>query len=139
MIVEVFLVFIGIALVCMIIGEMTKELSWTAVGCIIFFILITWVVFGKYTAPSVIGADAKGLEFRSGEIESYSYVCSSCLDSRFSNSTGNTTTVGSKTTTYIYSSYDDGTTFWIGFFLSMIASLSILLLFVDRKKISGGK
>ena len=112
MIVETFLVFIGIAIFCIVYGEMTKELSWTIVGCSIFFILVAWVVFGKYV--SVPGHDANGLQFKSGVLV---------------NQTSSTTTE----LTYKYSSYDDGTTFWIGFFLSLIGGLGIILTGISRR------
>ena len=112
MIVEIFLVLTGLAVLCIVYGEVTKELSWAIVGFIIFFILSSWVLFGAFT-----GKDNAGLEFRSGSTIT---------------TTGNTATVN-----YIYKSYNDTTTFWIGLFLSVMASLGVILAAMPRG--NGGK
>lgn len=109
MIVETFIVFVALAIFCMLYGEWTKELSWTIVGCSILFILAGWVVFGKYTGWSPLG-----LEFQTGV---------------FINQTSASETV----VTNVYSSYDDVTTFWIGFFLTIMAGLGVILTGISRR------
>jgi hypothetical protein len=103
MILEMFLVLIAIAIFCMWWGEKTNELTWTIVGCFIFFILGSWVIFGKYT-----GYDLSGLQYQTGV---------------FLNQTSATETMA----TNIYTSYDDKTTFWVGLFLSIMGALGWIL------------
>lgn len=111
MIVEIFLVLLILAIFCMVYGNSTNELSWTAVGCAIFFILSAQIVFGNYVGVG----DPRGLEYKTGV---------------------NITVVSGTNTvvTNIYSSYNDVTTFWIGLFLSVIAGLGIILIGIKPQR-----
>ena len=109
MIVEIFLVLTGMAVLCIVYGEVTNELSWAILGFSVFFILAGWVMFGKYT-----GKDINGLEFRSGSII---------------NSSDPSMTIVS----YTYTSYDDATTFWIGLFMTLMGTLGWILPIIPRK------
>lgn len=112
MIVEIFLVLIGIAVLAIVYGEVTKELSWAVVGFSIVFILSGWVLFGYYT-----GKDTAGLEFRSG-------------------STMNMSDPSNVVVSYTYTSYGDDSTFWIGLFLTIMSGLGLLLVAMPRNNVN---
>ena len=109
MIVEIFLVLIGVAILSIVYGEITKELTFTIVGFSIFFILSGWVIFGNFT-----GKDTAGLQFRSG-------------------STINTSDPSFAVISYTYVSYNDSTTFMIGLFLTILGSLGWILAALPRR------
>lgn len=103
MIIEIFLVLIGVAILSIVYGEITKELTFNIVGFSIFFILSGWVVFGNFT-----NKDLEGLQFKSGY-------------------TINTSDPSFTVVNYTYVSYNDSTTFWIGLFLTILGSLGWIL------------
>lgn len=106
MILEIFVLLLGIVIFLCWLGYYSKIRYFAVVGMSILFILSFWIVL--YDSS---GKNISGLEYKSGF---------------------NTTDVGGSTiTTYQYSTYADGTTFWVGFLLGIASAIGIILVAVN--------
>jgi hypothetical protein len=78
------------------------------VGLVILFLLGAWIILYDST-----GKDVHGLEYRTGY---------------------NITTTGTlQSIVYTYETYNDNTTFWVGFLLSIIGATGMFLVLMNDK------
>ena len=97
-----------ICAVLMFYGYYSKIRMFAMVGLIILFLLGAWIILYNYT-----GYDSYGLQYQSGT---------------------NITTIGDNTLVYpIYTTYNDNTTFWVGFLLSIIGLSGMFLVLINDK------
>ena len=108
MIFEIFVLLLGIVIFLCWFGYYSKIRAFAVVGMSILFILSSWVILYSFNERNV-----SGLEYKSGF---------------------NTTIVGDSTiTNYQYSTYNDDTTFWVGFLLAIISAIGIWLVAINDR------
>jgi hypothetical protein len=132
MILELYIAFLALAVVSVILGIYTQAPVISIGGYGILFILGVILLLG-------------GLQYRTGTVDTYSYMCSSCVNTE--NRTQNVTVsfnasqVASVTQTYIYSGFDNeivqGITIhhFFGFLLSVFSVFGFVSVFLNL----GGK
>ena len=108
MILEIFILLLCICAFLMVFGYYSKIRMFAMVGLIILFLLGAWIILYNYT-----GKDSYGLQYQSGTTVVQN---------------GTITTV---TPTYV--TYNDNTTFWVGFLLSIIGMTGMFIVFMNDK------
>ena len=106
MILEMFILLMGISAFFAWYGYYTKIRAFSVVGLSIFFLLGAWIILYNYT-----NQDAYGLQYKTGSIL---------------NTTGGVTVVS-----YTYATYNDNTAYWVGYLLSIISAVGIFLVAVN--------
>jgi hypothetical protein len=108
MIFEMFVLLLGIVAFLCWLGYYSKIRAFAVVGMSILFILSTWIMLYNYS-----GKDSFGLQYKIGF---------------------NTTIIGASTITdYQYATYNDLTTFWVGFLLAIVSAVGIWLVAVNDR------
>lgn len=102
MILDMFILILAICLFLCWFGIYAKRKLFSIVGLSIFFILSFWVILYSSTNMNLTG-----LEYRTGTVLTQ---------------TGSSTVM-----TYQYATYNDGTTFWVGFLLGMASLLGLVI------------
>jgi hypothetical protein len=111
MILEIFALLVAIAFVLVYFGYYSDLRVYSIVGFVFLFILSAWVLLSSFMS---IQFATSGLQYYSGS---------------------NITVVGSSTiVSDMYSTYNDTTTFWVGFILSLISGFSVWLIMVHDKR-----
>jgi hypothetical protein len=112
MILDLFIVLLFIACFLIVIGLMTPYKYLAVVGFVFLFILFSWVLLHKYT-PTL----SNGLQYRIGS---------------------NVTTIGSTSEiVYLYDTYDDDSTYWIGYLGAIVSFFSMWIVVVVTNKQGG--
>lgn len=109
MILNIFIVLLSICAFLMVFGYYSKIRMFAMVGLVILFLLGSWIILYNFS-----GKDSFGLQYRSGT---------------------NITIVDASYTsiTYDYVTYNDNTTFWVGFLLSIIGLSGMFLVLMNDK------
>ena len=90
-------------------GYFSKIRAFSIVGLSIIFILSSWIILYSYS-----GKNVSGLEYRNGLTI---------------NEVNSTHTI----TTYNYSTYNDSTTFWVGYLLAIVSAIGIFLVAINDR------
>lgn len=102
MILDMFIVIVGICLFLIWFGIYAKRKLFSIVGLSIFFILSSWIIL--YSSS---GYNLSGLEYRTGQVITQSGF--------------------SSIVTYQYATYNDGTTFWVGFLFNIVSLFGLVI------------
>jgi len=103
MILEIFVLLLFICAFLAWFGYYSKIRAFAVVAFSILFILGAWIILYDFS-----GRDSMGLQYQSGSVI---------------NDSSPTTTI----ITNVYTTYNDQTTFWVGFLLSIISAVGIFL------------
>jgi peptidoglycan/LPS O-acetylase OafA/YrhL len=108
MILELFALLIILALFFVVLGFSTGAKVYSIVGFVFLFLLGAWVILYNFTGK------VDGLQYRSGLVVNSSS--------------------GVDVVSYQYVTYNDETTFWFGFLLSIISLFSVWLVYALGKE-----